>query len=77
MTLVGVSTMGRLYFCYAKPYSQAQQTYSGEQGTLASGETLLALSYGLPLIIAGILVWLAVKKFYARPEHSDTHPDRV
>ena len=77
MTLVGVATMGMLYFFYAKPYSQAQQAYSGEQVTLASGETLLALSYGLPLIIAGILVWLAVKKFYARPEHSDTHTDRV
>ena len=67
MILVGVSTIVMLFFFYARPYLQAQQAKTLGATTLMSGETLLALSYGLPLIIGGILVWRAVKHFYGQP----------
>jgi sodium/pantothenate symporter len=67
MILVGVGTIVMLFFFYARPYLQAQQAKTLGATSLMSGETLLALSYGLPLIIGGILVWRAVKHFYGQP----------
>ena len=66
MILVGVAIMGMLYVFYAKPYTQAQNGTSVAQITLATGEAVLALSYGLPLIVAGLLVWKSVKTFYRK-----------
>jgi len=65
MILVGMTTIGMLYFFYAQPYLQAQQTQELAP-TMMSGETVLALSYGLPLIIGGVLVWQAVRRFYGK-----------
>ena len=66
MILVGVAVMGMLYVFYAKPYTQAQNETSVGQITLATGEAVLALSYGLPLIVAGLLVWKSVNTFYRK-----------
>ena len=66
MILVGVAIMGMLYVFYAEPYTQAHKETSLEQITLATGEAVLALSYGLPLIIAGLLVWKSVHAFYQK-----------
>lgn len=66
MILVGVAIMGMLYVFYAEPYTQAHKETSLEQITLATGEAVLALSYGLPLIIAGLLVWKSVHAFYRK-----------
>jgi hypothetical protein len=66
MILVGVAIMSMLYVFYAKPYAQAQNGTLLEQLTVATGEVVLALSYGLPLIIAGLLVWKSVKTFYRK-----------
>ncbi|MBT6334126.1 MAG: sodium:solute symporter family protein [Halieaceae bacterium] len=70
MILVGVSTIVMLFFFYARPYLQAQQAKTLGATSLISGETLLALSYGLPLIIGGILVWRAVKHFYVKTNNA-------
>jgi sodium/pantothenate symporter len=70
MILVGVGTIVMLFFFYARPYLQAQQAKTLGATSLMSGETLLALSYGLPLIIGGILVWRAVKHFYGQPTNT-------
>ena len=66
MILVGVAIMGMLYVFYAEPYTQAHNETSLGQITLATGEAVLALSYGLPLIIAGLLVWKSVHAFYQK-----------
>ncbi len=68
MILVGAVIVSVLYMYYAQPYMQAQQGASEESGTLAIGETFLAIGYGLPLIFAGFLVSRAVKKFYGKQD---------
>ena len=77
MILVGFVISSLLFIFYAEPYLQAQQEASEEIGTLAIGETFLAIGYGLPLIFAGFLVLKAVKKFYGKQDQSDTRTDSL
>jgi Na+/proline symporter len=60
MGVGGVALAAGLYFFYARPYAEARY---GDAGAM-TGELILAIAYGLLLIVCGALAYWGIAKFY-------------
>ena len=61
MVTIGVIMIFILVFSYALPYQRALQT-QGASGQI--GAMMLAVSYGVVIVLTGLLVWRKIRKNY-------------